>query len=88
MREQDLVNGDAHDGHVRRSWATRASRFLIGVVTCFATQDGIPATECAQLLLPSARLFASHEMKRTTELAVGVSSAGFEFDCGYRRYLL
>jgi hypothetical protein len=37
---------------------------------------------------PSARTFASHEMKDATELAVGVSSAGFEFDCGRRRYLL
>src|SRR6266536_1696069 len=37
---------------------------------------------------PSAGTFASHEMKDATELAVGVSSAGFEFDCGRRRYLL
>ena len=37
---------------------------------------------------PSAGTFASHEMKDPTELAVGVSSAGFEFDCGRCRYLL
>jgi hypothetical protein len=37
---------------------------------------------------PSAQPFAPHEMKRATELAVRVSSAGFEFDCGHRLYLL
>jgi hypothetical protein len=37
---------------------------------------------------PLARTLASHEMKDATELAVGVSSACFEFDCGRRRYLL
>ncbi len=37
---------------------------------------------------PSARTSAPHEMKDATELAVGVSSAGFEFDRGRRRYLL
>ena len=31
---------------------------------------------------------ASHEMKDATELAVGISPAGFEFDRGRRRYLL
>lgn len=31
---------------------------------------------------PSARMFASHEMKDTTELAIGISLAGFEFYCG------
>ena len=36
---------------------------------------------------PSARTFASHEMKDATELAVGVTSAGFEFDRGRCRYL-
>jgi hypothetical protein len=37
---------------------------------------------------PSARAFASHEMKDPAELAVGVSPAGFEFDRGRRRDLL
>ncbi len=37
---------------------------------------------------PSARTSASHEMKHATELAVGISPAGFEFDRGRRRYLL
>lgn len=36
----------------------------------------------------SARTFASHEVKDATELTVGVSSAGFEFDRGRRRHLL
>lgn len=39
-------------------------------------------------VVPSARTLASHEMKDATELAVGISPAGFEFDCGHRRYLL
>jgi hypothetical protein len=37
--------------------------------------------------LPSAPVFAPHEMEDATELTVGVSSAGFEFDCGSSRYL-
>ena len=32
--------------------------------------------------------FSSYEMKDAAELSVGVSSAGFEFDGGCRRYLL
>jgi diketogulonate reductase-like aldo/keto reductase len=36
----------------------------------------------------SARTFASQEMKHATELAVGVSSAGFKLDRGHRRCLL
>ena len=45
-------------------------------------------TGCLQhlaLVVLSARSFASHEMKHATELAVGVSSTGFKFDCGRRR---
>jgi hypothetical protein len=51
------VNGDVHRGllknyalrksqstsHARSGSGTGASRFLIGLVTCFATQDGIAA---------------------------------------------
>jgi hypothetical protein len=37
------VNGDVHGGHSRCGSVTGASRFLIGLVTCFATHDGIPA---------------------------------------------
>ena len=37
---------------------------------------------------PSARTLAAHQMKDATELAVGVSSAGFELDRGRRRHLL
>jgi hypothetical protein len=36
----------------------------------------------------SARAFASDEVKDAAELAVGVSSAGFEFDGGRHRHLL
>ena len=39
-------------------------------------------------VVPSAGAFASHEVKDATELAVGVSSAGFELDRGRRRHLL
>jgi len=34
---------------------------------------------------PSAQTFPSDEMKDATELTVGISSAGFEFDRGCRR---
>jgi hypothetical protein len=43
MREEGPVNGDVHGGHARCGSVTGASRFLIGLVTCFATHDGIPA---------------------------------------------
>jgi len=36
------VNRDVHSGQARCASVTRASRFLIGLVTCFATHDGIP----------------------------------------------
>src|SRR5262249_51174984 len=37
---------------------------------------------------PSARTFASQEVKDAAELAVGISSAGFKFDRGRSRNLL
>jgi hypothetical protein len=37
------VNGDVHGGHASCGSGARASRFLIDLVTCFATHDGIPA---------------------------------------------
>jgi len=37
------VNGDVHGGHASCGSGVRASRFLIGLVTCFATHDGISA---------------------------------------------
>ena len=37
------MNGDVHGGHARCGSAAGASRFLTGLVTCFATHDGIPA---------------------------------------------
>jgi hypothetical protein len=42
MREEGRVNGDVHDGHDRCGSVAGASRFLIGLVTCFATDDGNP----------------------------------------------
>src|SRR3954447_11426839 len=41
------VNGEVHGGHARDGSVTWASRFLTGLVTCFATQDGMPAVPCA-----------------------------------------
>ena len=43
VREVGRVNGDVHGGHASCGSATGASRFLIGLVTCFATHGGIPA---------------------------------------------
>ena len=43
VREEARVNGDVHGGHASCGSATGASRFLIGLVTCFATHGGIPA---------------------------------------------
>jgi hypothetical protein len=37
------VNGDVHGGHASCGSVTRASRFLIGLVTCIATHDRISA---------------------------------------------
>jgi hypothetical protein len=43
MWEEGLVNGDVHGSQASCGSVTRASRFLIGLVTCFATHDSIPA---------------------------------------------
>jgi hypothetical protein len=43
VREEARVNGEIHGGHSSCGSVTGASRFLIGLVTCFATHDGIPA---------------------------------------------
>ncbi len=43
MREEARVNGDVHGGQSRCGSVTGASRFLIGLVTCFASHDSIPA---------------------------------------------
>jgi hypothetical protein len=43
VREEGLVDGDVHGGHASCVAATGASRFLIGLVTCFATHGAIPA---------------------------------------------
>ena len=41
------MNADVHEAHVRWSVVTGASRFLIGLVTCFSTHDGIPSVRHA-----------------------------------------
>src|SRR5487761_1341039 len=43
VREGTRVNGDVHGGQASCGSVARASRFLTGLVTCFATHDGIPA---------------------------------------------
>ena len=43
VREEARVNGDVHGGHASCGSVTGASRFLTGLVTCFATHGGIPA---------------------------------------------
>ena len=43
VREEGRVNGDVHGGHASCGSGAGASRFLIGLVTCFATHDGMPA---------------------------------------------
>src|SRR3712207_8461376 len=39
VREEARVNGDVHGSHSTCGPGAGASRFLIGLVTCFATQD-------------------------------------------------
>src|SRR5215472_11672218 len=43
MREEARLDADVHDGHASCGSVTGASRFLTGLVTCFATHEGIPA---------------------------------------------
>jgi drug/metabolite transporter (DMT)-like permease len=43
VRKEARVNGDVHAGHTSCGSMTGASRFLTGLVTCFATHGGIPA---------------------------------------------
>src|SRR5215203_1205017 len=43
VREEARVNGDVHGTHSTCGSVAGASRFLIGLLTCFATHDGIPA---------------------------------------------
>src|SRR5712671_2661835 len=40
MREEGRVNGDVHGGHSSCGSVTGATRFLIGLVTCFAAPAG------------------------------------------------
>src|SRR5580704_11139128 len=43
VREEGRLNGDVHGVHRRCGSGTGASRFLIGLVTCLDTHEGIPA---------------------------------------------
>src|SRR5680860_383008 len=49
VRKEARVNGDVHGSQTRCGSVAGASRFLIGLVACFATHDGIPAVaRCAR----------------------------------------
>src|SRR5271165_786189 len=50
MWEEARVNRDVHGGHTSCGPVTGASRFLTGLVTCFATHGGIPAVARADWL--------------------------------------
>ena len=67
---------------VRHHEIGRDRHFLIGRVERSRRQ------RLASAVAVSVRTFASYKMKNAAELAVGVSSAGFEFDRGRRRHLL
>src|ERR1700694_2117645 len=43
LREEGRVDGEVHGGHASCGSLAGASRFLIGLVTCFATHDGSSA---------------------------------------------
>src|SRR4051794_8963618 len=47
VREDGGVDGEVHGGQARDGAGTWASRFLTGLVTCFATHDGSPSVACA-----------------------------------------
>ena len=47
MGEEGRVDGEIHADQTKWGSASDASRFLTGLVTCFATQDGIPAVPFA-----------------------------------------
>ena len=49
VRQEARVNGDVHGGQASGARLTGASRFLIGLVTCFATHGAIPAVARAAL---------------------------------------
>ena len=50
MRDKTGVNDDVHGSHYRCGSGAGASRFLVGLVTCFAAGDGIPLVARAVLL--------------------------------------
>jgi hypothetical protein len=54
VREEARVNGEVHGSHGSCGSGGGATRLLIGLITCFATHDGIPAVAraawCRQVL--------------------------------------
>ena len=54
------MNGDVHGGHATCGSVTRASSFRIGLVTCFATRDGIVARAAWRRQVPGGS--AGHEL--------------------------
>jgi hypothetical protein len=69
------VIGDVHDGEARCGSVTGASRFLIGLVTCFATHDGIPANIATVVLasLLANRALAAEKKPSQRKLMATVS---------------
>jgi hypothetical protein len=86
-REEARVNGDDHGSHVSCGSGSGASPFLTGLVTCFATHDGIPArststvirldaaTECRcpGCLVPPPERFTAALLEKALRAAVAVT---------------
>ena len=67
-----------------------ADHLVLGVIGVIHLERGAAeqADRTLDVVAPSARAFPPQEVEDATELAVGVSSACFEFDRGRRRDLL
>jgi len=82
-RERLVISGPS-DGQPARVFVIPGSRAVLEQMWHALTAAG--ATRAVSH--PLARTFAADEMKDAAELAVGISSAGLEFDRGRRRDLL
>ena len=60
------MNGDVDDGQASFGSGAGASRFLIGLVTCFAKHDGIPAGARAAWLPTGAEVATTQQRHRAT----------------------
>jgi len=67
VREEARVNGDVRDGQASCGSGADASRFLIGLVTCFATHDGIPAGPRAAWLPIDAEVATTQRRHRALD---------------------